>query len=178
MIPFYQYAHHSEDRICEWIDGEIDILPSPSAAELRVRDILLEELGEFIEGNEMGLFVPAPFPIRMPEEMQRGREPDLLYIPSEYGDALQDTYVNSHGVGLVIEIADKRTLQRDRTEKLADYQMAGIPEYWIIDTDHQQIEFYLLSQAGYQPVPLDAKGIYHSRMLRGYAFYPASLWVE
>ena len=176
MIPFYQYAHHPEDQICEWIDGEIDVLPPLSEAELRVRDILLDELGWFIDGNEMGLLMRAPFAIRMPEEMQRGREPDLLYIPSEYGDALQENYVNSHGVGLVIEIGDQRTLHRDRHEKLIDYQMAGIPEYWIIDTDHRQIEYFVLSQNGYQPALPDADGLYHSRLLRGFVFDPKSVW--
>ncbi|NJM42331.1 MAG: hypothetical protein HC853_17140 [Anaerolineae bacterium] len=38
MIPFNQYVQHTDERICEWINGAIDILPPPSAAELRVRD--------------------------------------------------------------------------------------------------------------------------------------------
>lgn len=176
MIPFYQYAHHSEDRICEWIDGEIDILPPLSEAEIRARDALMNTLGEFIDGNEMGLLMQAPFAVRMPEEMQRGREPDLLYIPSHYADALQENYVNSHGVALVVEIGDKRTLHRDRTEKLADYQMAGIPEYWIVDTDHQQIQFFLLGPNGYQPMPLDEHGHYHSRVLNHFVLDPQTVW--
>ncbi len=177
MIPFNQYVQHTDERICEWINGAIDVLPPPSAAEMRVRDTLLETLGGFAEENGAGLVIPAPFCVRMPEEMQRGREPDLLYIPNQFAETVQDNYVNSHGVALVIEICDYRTRHRDHTEKLADYEMAGIPEYWIVDVALKQVEFFVLAQNKYVGAPLGADGLYHPSVLKGFALRPKDIWL-
>ena len=177
MIPFNQYLQHTDERICEWIDGALDVLPPPSAAELRVRDYLLEALGGFAEENEAGLIIPAPFCVRMPEEMQRGREPDLLFISNQFAETVQDNYVNSHGVALVIEICDHRTRHRDHTEKFAEYEMAGIPEYWIVDVALKQVEFFVLTQNKYLRAPLGADGLYHPWVLHGFALDVAQIWL-
>lgn len=175
MVPFFQYADHSDDRICEWIAGAIEILPPLSEAQIRLRDLLLNEVGAFIESNEMGLLIAAPFAIRLPEEMQRAREPDLLFMSNQFAEAMQSNYVDSHGVALVIEITDRRTRQQDYGQKLADYQMAGIPEYWIIDVDRQQADFYRLHDMEYEHA-LPSADIYTSPVLRGYTLSVANLY--
>ena len=176
MIPFNQYVQHTDDRICEWLAGAVDVLPPPSIAELRVRDYLLDVMGGFAEETGAGLVIPAPFCVRMPEEMQRGREPDVLYIPNQFAETVQDYYVNSHGVALVIEICDKRTRHRDHTEKLADYEMAGIPEYWILDVELRRAEFFVLSQNVYQRMPLGVDGFYSPHVLKGFALDVERVW--
>lgn len=176
MIPFDQYARHDDSRMFEWIDGALELLPSLSRAQERVRDLLLELLGEYVEMSGMGLVIPAPFAIRMPEEMRRGREPDLLFIPNEFVETVQESYVNSHGVGLVVEITDARNRRLDCVEKFRDYQLAGIPEYWIIDVDRREASFFIMARRRYVRVMLDEAGYYHSRALKGFAFAPAALW--
>jgi len=176
MIPFVQYAQHSDERMCEWIEGAVEILPPLSPAQVKLRDWLLEELGGYIEANEMGLLIAAPFAVRMPEEMQRAREPDLLYVPNQFAETVQSNYVNSHGVALVIEITDWRTRPQDYGQKLADYQMAGIPEYWILDVERKTADFYLLNKLIYQHAPPGANEIYSSPVLRGYSFSIPSLF--
>jgi Uma2 family endonuclease len=46
---------------------------------------------------------------------------------------------------LVIEISDT-TLARDRGYKLRSYARAGIPEYWIVNTEERQVEVYTAPQ--------------------------------
>lgn len=176
MVPFDQYARHDDTRMFEWIDGALELLPSLSQAQQRVRDHLLALLGDYVEENGIGLVIPAPFAIRMPEEMRRGREPDLLFIPNEFVETVQESYVNSHGVGLVVEITDARNRHLDRVEKFHDYQLAGIPEYWIVDVDRREVLFFGLTRNRYQMMPLDAHGRFHSRVLKGFTFSPDSLW--
>ncbi|MCS7057206.1 MAG: Uma2 family endonuclease [Thermoflexales bacterium] len=176
MIPFDQYARHDDSRMCEWIDGALALLPSLSQAQAHVRDLLLQMLGEYVEMNGIGLVIPAPFAIRMPEEMRRGREPDLLFVPNEFVETVQESYVNSHGVGLVVEVSDARNRRLDRVEKFRDYQQAGIPEYWIVDVDRREASFFVLVRRRYVRAQLDERGYYHSRALRGFAFAPATLW--
>ncbi len=176
MIPFDQYTRHDDSRMFEWIDGALELLPSLSPDQERIRDHLLELLGEYVEMSGIGLVIPAPFAIRMPEEMRRGREPDLLFIPNEFVETVQESYVNSHGVGLVVEITDARNRHLDRVEKFRDYQLAGIPEYWIVDADRREVTFFVMARRRYMRVTPDEAGLFRSRALKGFAFAPATLW--
>ena len=175
MVPFIEYANYSDERMCEWVDGAVAELPLLSEAQVRVRDMLLSGLGSHIEGNEMGLLIAAPFAVRMPEEMGCAREPDLLYVPNQFADTVQSNYVNSHGVALVIEITDGRTRQQDYDRKFADYQMAGISEYWIIDVERKHADFYQLRQLLYEHTPTGTTA-YVSPVLLGYSLSLGSLF--
>ena len=176
MIPFNQYARHDDTRMFEWVNGEVELLPDLSPAQLKVRDTLLALLGEYVEENGLGLVIPAPFAVRMPEEMRRGREPDLLYVPHEFVETVQENYVNSHGVALAVEITDARNRSLDKIVKYQEYQAAGIPEYWIVDVDRKEVTFYLLTHEGYIAAALNDAGDYASRSLRGFHFKPAEIW--
>ena len=175
-ISFDQYARHDDSRMFEWVDGTIELLPSLSRAQETMRDRLLDLLGSYVEENGMGLVVPAPFAIRMPEEMRRGREPDVLFIPNEFVETVQETYVNSHGVWLVIEITDARNRSLDHGDKFREYETAGIWEYWIVDVDRRDVHFYQLTRDHYERVPIGDDGRYISRALKGYAITPSALW--
>jgi Uma2 family endonuclease len=176
MVPFDQYAQHDETRMFEWIDGAMELVPSLSPAQEHMRARLLKLLGDYVEESSLGLVIPAPFAIRMPEEMRRGREPDLLFIPHEFVETVQENYVNSHGVSLVIEITDARNRQLDSQDKFHDYEMAGIWEYWIVDVDRRETLFFLLIRDRYERVDIAPNDTYHARSLRGFSFTPASLW--
>lgn len=160
----------------EWLDGVVDMLPALSPAQLVLRDRLLSLIGGYVEANQLGLVIPAPFPIRMPEEMRRGREPDLLFVPNLFVETMQDRYVNSHGVTLVIEICDHRTRAIDFGIKLHEYQFAGIPEYWILDTDRKSSTFFVLQHDGYQRVDFDNRDEYHSRVLQQFVLNSPQIW--
>ena len=69
---------------------------------------------------------------------------------------------------LVIEIVSADSVGRDRGEKYYEYEQAGIPEYWLIDSRTRRAEFYQLQGAYYQPMFPDAQGIYRSRVLPGF----------
>ena len=176
MIPFNQYARHDETRMLEWVNGEIELLPELSPAQLQLRNTLLSLLGDYVEENGLGLVIPAPFAVRMPEEMRRGREPDLLYVPHEFVETVQEDYVNSHGVALAIEITDARNRSLDKVVKFQEYQTAGIPEYWIVDVDRKEITFFVLTHEGYAAAPMNDAGEYASRSLKGFRFKPAEIW--
>lgn len=176
FTSFEAYATHDDRRMFEWIDGEVELLPELSAEQLRLRDALLAEIGGFAEANGIGLLIAAPFPLRMPEEMRRGREPDLLFVPNVFAETVQDTYVNSHGVTLVIEISDHRTRAFDTGVKRDEYQTAGLPEYWIVDADTRTTLCLVLRDGRYEPATADGDGLYRPRALRGLAIDLAALW--
>ncbi len=176
-VPFHQYAQHDSGSSWEWIDGVLDLLPPLSAEQRQVQSYLVDQVAEYAEGNQYGLVIPGPFAVRMPEEMQRGREPDLLFVPNSFVETIQEDYVNSHGVTIAVEISDTRSRYRDHVDKYQDYQAAGIPEYWIFDVDDRQASFYVLQLDNrYAAVEIDFDGVYHSTVLKGFSLNVRELW--
>jgi Uma2 family endonuclease len=65
-------------------------------------------------------------------------QPDLLLMrPRSYASAGART----DDVLLLVEVADS-SLAYDRTVKLRVYARAGIPEYWIVDTEAETVDVY------------------------------------
>lgn len=172
-VSFREYAAHDEAIMAEWFAGEIRELPPLSAAQSAVRDRVSALLAGHVELNEYGLVIEAPFAVRMPEEINHAREPDILVVPNDFAETVRSNYVNSHGVALVVEIIDARSRQLDAVEKFDEYERAGIPEYWLVDVERKRVLVYALDGARYQRVQPDDVGVYHSRAVRGFQFAPA-----
>ncbi|GIV85387.1 MAG: hypothetical protein KatS3mg052_2394 [Candidatus Roseilinea sp.] len=176
MLPFDHYAAHDDTHMMEWVDGVVTRLPPLSPRQSHVRDRLLAQFAAHAEMNGWGLVVPAPFTIRMPEEMRRGREPDLLFVPYAFIEAMHERYVDSHGVGLVVEITDTRNRYLDCFEKFHDYERAGIPEYWVADVDLRVVRVFVLIGKHYVRAKPDPQGHLHSQALKGFILAPETLW--
>jgi len=74
-------------------------------------------------------------------------------------------------------VTSEESRARDRSEKFAEYEAAGIGEYWIIDPDNQLAEFYQLQPEGRFALALpDAEGIYESSCLPGFRLRVDWLW--
>ncbi len=64
--------------------------------------------------------------------------PDVAILP---GDSLNPTRAHPTTAALVVEVSDT-TLTIDMTEKAELYATAGIPEYWVLDINAQQLHVY------------------------------------
>jgi Uma2 family endonuclease len=108
----------------------------------------------------------------------RGREPDILFVAQNRLNIVQDSNL-SEAADLVIEIVSPESVGRDRGEKFVEYEAAGVREYWLIDPDRQQAEFYRLTDAGrYQLVFPGDEGIFHSEVLTNFWLKIEWLWQE
>lgn len=172
-VSFREYAAHDETIMAEWFGGEVRVLAPLSAVQRAVRDRVSAVLASHVELNEIGLVIEAPFAVRMPEEINHAREPDVLVVTNDFAETVRADYVNSHGVALVVEIADARSRHLDAVEKYDEYERAGIPEYWLIDVERRAVLAYALEGARYQRMQPDGLGVYHSRAVRGLRFAPA-----
>jgi Uma2 family endonuclease len=65
-------------------------------------------------------------------------EPDLAILKYR-SDFYEHSHPKSSDILLVIEVADS-SLDKDRRVKSPLYAAAGIPEYWIIDLERDQVE--------------------------------------
>ncbi|MBN1994020.1 MAG: Uma2 family endonuclease [Anaerolineae bacterium] len=161
----------------EWLDDEVLILPSASNRHQNILTWLLTILTIFIETYDLGLLLPVPFNMQLPS-LGRGREPDILFVAQNRLNIVQDTNL-SDAADLVIEIISPESIGRDRGEKFVECEAAGVHEYWLIDPDRQQAEFYQLAEAGrYHLSALDDKGRFHSTILPHFWLQVDWLWQE
>jgi Uma2 family endonuclease len=83
----------------------------------------------FVEAHDLGQVWIPPTLMRL-SSRPSGREPDLLFVASEHLDRLRGTYIDGPA-DLVVEVVSPESEERDRVEKLAEYEAARVPEYWL-----------------------------------------------
>ena len=166
-------AWADEDTLAEWVDGEVVMYSPASLAHQRVVAFLAQIMGAYVESRELGLVILAPFQMKLAGS---GREPDLMFVATEHLDRLRETHLDGPA-DLVVEILSPESMGRDRGEKFYEYAQAGIPEYWLIDPEGEQAEFYVLGRPGrYRLEMAGAEGIYRSSVIPGFWLRVEWLW--
>lgn len=163
-----------EDTWAEWVDGEVVMVSPASLLHQEMKRLLVAVLQAYVEQHDLGAVLDAPFQMRL-AELRRGREPDVLFVAKEHLDRLTQTYLDGPA-DVVIEIVSPESGPRDRGEKYYEYEAAGVREYWLIDPDRQQAEFYRLKQKRYELIPPDAQAIYRSEVIPGFWLNVNWLW--
>ncbi len=170
-------AWADEDTWAEWVDGEVVLLTPPSRRHQLVAEFLLRLLGEFVWLRELGQVLSAPFLVRLPLASPRGREPDLIFVHRDRLGILGATYCDG-APDLVVEVTSPESFARARDEKFVEYEAAGVKEYWLVDPDRRQADFYVLGEDGrYHPAAAEG-GVYRSRVLPGLALKLEWLWQD
>ena len=164
-----------EDTWAEWVDGEVIILSPASLLHQALDTFLLSVLTSFVSFRDLGIVLGPPFQMKTGPDLP-GREPDLIFVARDHLDRLRDVYLDGPA-DLVVEIVSPDSRIRDSRDKLREYQLGGVPEYWMLDPDRQQARFYQLGDDGiYHLVPPDENGIYQSAVLKGLRLKVDWLW--
>ena len=119
-----------EGQRAELVEGEIVVL-SPQkfghgATADRVSELLKERLGA-------GFWVRMQLPLVLTDVSEP--EPDASVVPGRREDYAD----HPNGASLVIEVSDT-TLYFDRGKKMQMYARAGIPEYWVVNLQDEEVE--------------------------------------
>jgi Uma2 family endonuclease len=120
-----------EERV-ELIEG--DIVPMvPIGPEHATQTLGLYERVRRLFGKGYHVRIQCPLALGESEPV-----PDIAVVKGKLTD-----YKHAHPTHavLVIEVAQS-SLPYDRTVKTSLYAKAGIPEYWILDLEHRQLEVY------------------------------------
>ena len=76
-------------------------------------------------------------------------QPDLIFISKENYQILTD--LNIQGApDLLVEILSPSSKETDRVYKKHVYEKFGAKEYWIIDTDNENVEVWALKNKKFQ----------------------------
>lgn len=120
--------------------------PAPHPAHQRIVARFWSKLNQFITPARSGECFLSPLDVVLTPH--RVVQPDVFFISQA-----RMGIVRNHIVGapdLVMEVVSAGSWRRDRIEKKALYEQAGVAEYWIIDPDSQTVEVFALIKGVYQ----------------------------
>lgn len=131
----------------EIIDGVLHVTPSPFTQHQRVVGRIYRAFADLLEplgGEAFGSPLDVIF------DQFNVVEPDVLVIAPGRPRLPGDQHV--HVVpDVAVEVSSRSTKGVDRIKKRALYERFGVPEYWIVDLDHDVIEIYRLDDGAYGP---------------------------
>jgi Uma2 family endonuclease len=123
------------DRRLELIRGEILEMTPPGPTHEEVVDLL--NSWSVLNLSQRGVRVRIQNSIGLPR-LDSAPQPDIAWVREQ---SYRDERPDVDDVFLVIEVADS-SLRFDLREKLELYAEAGIPEYWVVNIPHWQVEVY------------------------------------
>jgi len=127
-VAQYLKLTNQTNRLIEFTDGVIEVLPMPTKYHLEISKVLFLALLAVMQRIGGDVFYA---PLRVEVRPGKFREPDVLLVLDKDDPRAQDEYWT--GADLVIEIVSPDRPKRDTDEKPLDYAEAGIPEYWIVN---------------------------------------------
>ena len=166
-----------EDTHAEWVDGVIEMTSPASYKHQRIELFLGSLLNLYAEAFALGSVLTSGYQMKLPAK-RPGRELDVLFIATANLSRIEDNYLNGPA-DLAIEVVSPGTNHqaRDRKDKFAEYARGGVLEYWMIDPEQQQADFYYLDQSRqYQPLQPDSDGQIFSSVVSGFWLKEEWLW--
>lgn len=167
-----------EDTHAEWVDGKVILKMPVSVRHQESNSTLHAMLRNWLDYHQLGRVYHPLFQVKLtlPSGEQRSREPDIVVILNDRLSQLQEQYFDG-APNLIVEIVSPKYRAVDRAEKFAEYEAAGVPEYWLVEPEREYAEFFQLDETGaYRAVLTGSEGVYHSRELPDFWLRLEWLW--
>jgi Uma2 family endonuclease len=140
----YLWLTDHTNRLVEYIDGHIELLPMPTDQHQMISQFLFLALNAFITPRG-GRVLYAPLRLRV--RTGKFREPDLLLVKDANDPRRQNRFWT--GADVTMEIVSKDKPSRDLVDKRYEYADAGVPEYWIVNPEDETITVLTLVGSAY-----------------------------
>ena len=161
----YLWLTDQTNRLVEFTDGYLEVLPMPTDRQQTILLVLYEAFRAYLR-TIGGKVLVAPLRLRVGE--RKHREPDLLLVRDAGDPRRRDRYWL--GADLVVEVVSPDRPERDLVQKRDEYAAAGIPEYWIVDPRVATITVLHLAGGAYVEHGVFARGEQAtSALLAGFA---------
>lgn len=161
-----------EDTKAEWVDGQVIMMSPASFPHADMTMFLGAIIKTWTDRRKLGKVLGPEFPARLSPRVRR--VPDLMFISKERVEHILLNHFEG-APDFVIEVVSPESVERDWRDKYADYQAAGVREYWIIDPAHRRVNAYQLADGAYQRLPQD-QGRIASNVLTGFFLREQWLW--
>jgi len=142
-----EYLGLETNRLVEFSDGHLEVLPMPTQTHQALVFLLSRLLYTFAAQKVIGYVLPAALRVRLWQG--KYREPDVVFMLSQHAQRRHESYWE--GADLVMEVVSNspEDRRRDLGTKRREYAQAGISEYWIIDPQNQTIAVLWLDDKEY-----------------------------
>lgn len=140
----YLLLSNQTNRLLEYSDGYIEVLPMPTDKHQVISRLLFFALFAFVQRFGGTVFYA---PLRVQVRAGKFREPDLLVLLDENDPRRRNAFWL--GADLVVEIVSPDNPERDTEEKPLEYAASGIPEYWIVNPLKSTISVLVLEGESY-----------------------------
>jgi Uma2 family endonuclease len=120
-------------RVCELIDGVLVARKDMSFKEGFLAGYILRQIGNYLDGNNLGIVAPGDSQIRF--RIGLVRIPDVSFIPWTRipGDEVPDEPIATVIPTLTVEVLSRSNTPAEMDRKIAEYFDAGVKLVWIID---------------------------------------------
>ncbi|MCD4684625.1 MAG: Uma2 family endonuclease [Anaerolineae bacterium] len=160
----------------EWVRGVVIKVSPQSLIHALLIKYLTVLLDTYFDHNPIGRALNAPFVMRL-ESAGTYREPDIQVILNANPGQLTGTGMIGPA-DICIEVVSPESVARDYGDKFAEYEGAGVREYWIIDPLRQRCEFNRLQANVYTTAPPDDAGHYRTPLLPRLMVHVLTLWQD
>ena len=122
----------------ELIGGELFVSSAPGIPHQRVLHNLQMAFGSYLEANPIGIVVPGAGAIFSDYDAVI---PDIAFVTNERWNQVVTGEKFTGPLDLVIEIVSPGTQnrQRDLSAKRQLYGKYGVKEYWVVDSENQEV---------------------------------------
>ena len=139
LIPYDGLGHHL-------IKGVHIITPAPSSKHQWVSTKLSRLLGNFLEKNNVGEVIVAPYDVKFSEDS--GFQPDLIIIEKENYKKIKQNYFDGVPL-LIIEILSPGSKRNDYVWKREMAEEYKVPEYWVFNIEEKLVDLFYLEEEKY-----------------------------
>ncbi|MBB6448719.1 Uma2 family endonuclease [Geomicrobium halophilum] len=94
-----------------------------------------------------GIVIVSPMDIYLDED--NILQPDVIFISNENMHIIHDQKIKG-APNLVVEILPPQSGKHDKIHKKEVYERFGVPEFWVVDPQHEIVDQFVLNREKYQ----------------------------
>jgi Uma2 family endonuclease len=141
------WAEIDENVKAEFINGEIIYHSPVYGRHWMASSNIIRYLLPYVYDHQLGKVAIEKVMIRL---TRNDYEPDICFWTKDQAQNFSDKQSAFPPPDFVVEILSDSIRERDYGIKMTDYALHGILEYWIVDTEAQTIEQYVLKENVYE----------------------------
>lgn len=178
-MSYKEYCEWTDEETrAEWVDGEVILFMPAKPRHADLIGWLIALLRIYTQFFNLARVMPASIEMKT-SPTSNAREPDILVVANENLHRIAESKIEGPA-DFVVEVVSDESVKRDYETKYAEYEAAGVREYWILDPrpGNELAQFYQLDEQGRYRRVLARNGICRSVVLRGFWLDEAWLWPD
>jgi Uma2 family endonuclease len=132
------YMQLPEKAPYQLINGKLIYMPAPFINHQLILNNINIEISLYVKLKKLGTVVISPCDVHFDKE--NAFQPDILYVSIARSSIIQKWIYGAPD--FVVEILSEGTEDNDQNLKMKIYGKYNVIEYWIVDTENEQVEVY------------------------------------